>query len=165
MRAQRLVLIAAALLAAVPVVAQAEGFAGGGVGWARVNDGDFGGDGHSNTGWKAFVGGDTEIIGGEIQYIDFGRFGNGGRVHAWAPAVTAGFPLGGFKPYGKVGGAFLDVKHDGSIDDYHNTRAFWGVGGRFPILPSVGLRIEYERFNLKNSQHEDLISANGEILF
>lgn len=157
------VLIGVVLLAAAPIAARAEGALGGSIAWARVNGSDeFDG---SDAGWKAFIGGYGRILGGEVQYLDFGHLGSGGpRAHAWAADVTGGFPIGIFTPYGKIGGAFVDVRDTPVRDEYRHTKVFWGVGGRVAVVPGFGLRVEYERFNLQ-SEHEDLLSAGAEFRF
>ena len=168
---RHLALLGITALAALPLAAQAEGAVGGSAAWARLNGSDFADDG-SNMGWKAFIGGYSQIVGGEVQYIDFGHPGNyGSRLHAYTADLTGGWHFGGFYPYGKFGAAFVDVKHQNvhqeitsQTNDYHTTRAFWGVGARFPIVPAFGLRVEYERFQLRG-EHEDLASAGAEFRF
>lgn len=156
------------LIAASPIAAHAEAALGGSVGWARLNGSDFADNG-DDIGWKAVVGGYSQIFGVEAQYIDFGHPGDfGSRIHAYTGGLTGGwhFP-GGLYPYGKLGVAFEDVKHKNvneETDDYHRTNVFWGVGARFPLSPQFGLRAEYERFQLRG-EHEDLASAGAEFRF
>lgn len=167
------------LAAASPIAAHAEGALGGSVASARLNGSDFADLNGSTVGWKAFIGGYSQILGGELQYIDFGHPGNvGSRLHAYAADLTGGwhFPIGIY-PYAKIGAAFLDVKHesvgqelqnqgDEAADNpnYRRTKVFWGVGTRFPIAEHFGLRAEYERFYLLG-QHEDLLSGGAEFRF
>jgi len=166
------------LAMAMPVMAHAEGAIGGSVASARLNGSDFADLNGSTVGWKAFLGGYSQIFGGELQYIDFGHPGNrGSRLHAYTADVTGGWHFGEFYPFAKVGAAFLDVKHedvrsevsgqgDAAVDnpDYRRTKIFWGVGARLPITHGFGLRAEYERFYLLG-QHEDLLSGGAEFRF
>lgn len=159
------ILIAVALLGAtLPMAARADVTVGGSIGSARVNGGDFKGN---DFGYKIFVGSSYEqIIGGEINYVDFGHLGgsNGPRAHAWAPAVTLGVPLGFANLYGKFGEAFADVAHTPIRDEYRAAKPFYGLGARFGQATGLGLRVEYERYRLFQ-ENVDLASAGLEFRF
>lgn len=138
--------ISAVLAATVSVSAQAGMALGGSAGSARVNGGDFDG---SDTGWKVYAGGYGRFIGGEIGYVDFGQLGgNGPDAHAWAPAITAGVPLGATTLYGKFGAAFADVEGSSIREEYSDEAPFYGVGARIGAANGLGLRLEYERYEL-----------------
>lgn len=146
-------LATAAALLALP--SQAGMALGGSVGSARVNGGDFEG---SDTGWKVFIGGYSHILGGELNYVDFGDLGSAGPgARAWAPAVVAGIPFGGNSVYGKFGVAFADVEGSSLRQEYSDEDPFYGVGARFGAANGLGLRLEYERYKL---QREDLDQAS-----
>lgn len=138
---------AALLSAAVPFSASAAGLTlGANVGSARINSGDFEGD---DTGWKAHIGSSFgEVIGAEVGYIDFGKFGvEGTGANAWAPALTLGFPIGLAKLYGKGGVAFGDFEGSSVADESESTDPFWGAGLRIGMPRGLGFRAEYERYN------------------
>lgn len=164
------VLAATMIAAALPLAAAAEGISlGANVGSARVNQGDFEGD---DTGWKAHFGGSfTQIIGGEIGYVDFGHLGgnNGPRANAWTPAITVGLPLGMVNLYAKGGVAFADVEGSSVREEYKNNDPFYGVGMRVSLNPAnrnsgLGLRAEYERYQF-DREDIDMMQAGIELLF
>lgn len=138
---------------------------GGSLGSARVNEGDF--DGSDNS-WKVYAGTSfTEVIGGEVGYIDFGNLGGGNGPHAdsWNLAVTAGLPLGWVMPYGKAGVAFAEIDGSSLREEYSDQDPYYGVGLRFgPRSSPLGLRLEYERFAFQN-EDVDLASAGVEFRF
>lgn len=150
-------LIVAGLGLATALPAHAAGMVlGGSAGSARVNGGDFDG---SDTGWKAFVGGYGQYLGGEIAYVNFGRLGGdrGPEANAWAPAVTLGIPVGMASFYGKLGAAFADVEGSSVREEYKDETPFYGVGARFGDERGLGLRVEYERYEL---EREDVDQAS-----
>ena len=164
--------VAATLFAAtLPLAAAADGInLGASVGSARENQGDFEG---SDTGWKVHVGGAfSQIIGGEIGYVDFGHLGGsnaGPRARAWAPAVTVGAPLGMVNLYAKGGVAFADIEGSSVREEYKNNDPFWGVGMRVSLNPAnpnagLGLRAEYERYQFDHDEI-DMAQAGVELLF
>ena len=153
-------LVAAALL---PATAAAEFTFGGNLGSARVNGGDFEG---SDTGWKVHLGSTfQEFIGGEIGYIDFGDLGgNGPSAEAWTPAITAGFPIGMARLYGKGGVAFIDAEGTAVSEEYSENDPFFGVGLRIGMSPGMGFRAEYERYRFDN-EDVDVAQAGLEFNF
>lgn len=148
----RSALIPAALMAAtVPLGVQAAGLsAGANIGSARVNEGDFDG---SDMSWKAYVGSSfREIFGGELAYVDFGDLGGDGpRAKAWAPAVTAGLPIGqsGVRLYGKLGVAFAETEGTAVSEEFKNEDPFYGVGLSIGQQRGLGFRVEYERYRFE----------------
>lgn len=154
-------LVAAALLATLaPAPADAGTSVGANVGSARADGGDFDG---SDTSWKLHIGTDmTEFIGGEISYVEFDGFGP--EIHAWAPAITIGVPLGNARLYGKGGVAFADVEGQGLSDEYSDEEPFWGVGLRFGLLPGLGFRTEYERYRVGSTDF-DMAQVGLELTF
>jgi hypothetical protein len=135
-------------------------YAGGGIGYFRINSQNFLDEDDElkddRTSWKAFAGFNVnEIIGFEISHIDFGDSGNGplsldasGRTLA----ATLGFPVGdGSRLYIKAGTLFWDahasvanvisVSNDGD-DSFH------GIGMRIGGNQGLGLKVEYERYSI-----------------
>jgi hypothetical protein len=162
-------LIAAAVCAAsVPLNAHAGAAAGGSIGSARLNGGDFEG---SDFGWKGYVGSYGRILGGEVAYVNFGKLGGhdaAPEAQAYDAALLVGGPVGMAKLYGKAGVAFLDVEGYSVEQEVHDserdTRFFYGAGVRLGGDRGLGARLEYERFRLA-SQDEDMASAGLEFRF
>lgn len=164
------ILIGSVLAGAIPLSAHATGELGGSVGSSRVNQGDFQGN---DTSYKFYLGGAYEdMIGGELGYVDFGKFGgNGPDAKAWTGAVTLGLPLfdGFMVPFAKGGGAWEDVGGTNSTavtSGYKDEKPFYGLGVRLGDTRRMplGVRIEYERYQFRG-QHVDMPSAGLEYRF
>jgi len=148
-----------------------DAYVGAGVSQARIND--IFHSGHdfdlNNTAWKAFVGvRPIPFLGAEAQYMDLGsesrRFGfngaesTGGHVNAHAfSAFAVGFfplPVPWLDVFGKAGAARWTLNgHDNSslfALDEHGTDFAWGAGAQAHFGP-LGLRLEYEQFNVRNT--------------
>jgi hypothetical protein len=129
----------------------------------------------NNTAWKAFIGiKPLPFLGVEANYMDLGsesrRFGFGGfsdRGHVDAHAFSAfavGFvplPLRFIDVFGKAGAARWNLNgHTDSslfaIDD-HGTDFAWG-GGAQAHFGALGLRLEYEQFNVRNTDGVKAVS-------
>jgi hypothetical protein len=176
----RKVLFAALLLAGPAGAAYAQipdAYIGAGVSQAHV--GNIFGSGRdfdlNNTAWKAFVGvRPLPFLGIEANYMDLGsesrRFGfNGGdyRAHVNAHAFSAfavGFvplPVPFLDIFGKAGAARWTLDgHDNAslfaLDD-HGTDFAWG-GGAQAHFGALGLRLEYEQFNVRNTDGAKVVS-------
>jgi hypothetical protein len=139
------VLAATVIVATVPLTAAADFTIGANAGSARINEGDFEGD---DTGWKIHAGGNfNQIIGGEVGYVDFGKYGvEGTGARAITPAVTLGVPLGMAALYAKGGVAFANVEGSSIREEYKNEDPFYGVGLRIGMKNGLGFRAEYERY-------------------
>ena len=151
-----------AALCAAPT-ASADVTVGANVGSARADGGDF--DGNDSS-WKLHVGSSfTEFVGGEIGYVEFdGVTGNGAEIQAWAPAITVGVPVGTARFYGKGGVSFADVEGQGLADEYSDEEPFYGVGVSLGLLPGLGLRVEYERYQV-GATDIDMAQAGLELRF
>jgi hypothetical protein len=157
-------------------------FVGAGVTQATVDD-IFGFGSHlriNDTSWKGFVGFKPPVIplGVEADYIDLGSqsrdfgFTTG---HADAKAF-AGFLIG-YLPipvplvdlYGKVGAArwqlngFETRPSLFSVDD-RGTEFAWGIGAQFH-LQQFAIRMEYENFNIRNTDGARLYTVGGAFYF
>jgi hypothetical protein len=150
-----------------------DAYIGAGISQARIDD--IFDSGHdldlNNTAWKALVGiRPLPFLGAEASYIDLGsesrRFGfDSARVDAHAfSAFAVGFvplPLPFVDVFGKAGLARWNLNgHTNSslfaIDD-HGTDFAWG-GGAQAHFGALGLRLEYEQFNVRNTNGVKAVS-------
>lgn len=177
---RKLLVIAIFGLAATAAQAQLpDAYVGAGVSQARL-DNIFGSGSDfdlNNTAWKAFIGiRPIPFLGAEVNYMDLGsesrRFGFGGygeRGHVDAHAFSAfavGFlplPLPFVDVFAKAGAARWNLNgHTDSslfaIDD-HGTDFAWG-GGAQAHFGALGLRLEYEQFNVRNTDGAKVVSVD-----
>ena len=177
MNRKLLVIIAAALssVISIPQVNAASGlYVGGGVGQTTIKD---------NTGTatfdsddaslKAFVGYRFNLIpiidlAVEGGYTDFGKPSQpvGGqnmqfKLNGYNAAGLLIFPLGPIDLYGKAG--LLSWKSDfsagGATTSTSGTDSFYGVGVGF-YLWKLGIRAEYERYQIKDVDRLEMLSVN-----
>jgi len=139
------VIAATVIVATLPLAAAADFTLGANAGSARINQGDFEGN---DTGWKVHMGGSyNQIIGGELGYVNFGKYGaDNSNANAFTPAVTLGVPVGIANFYAKGGVAFADVEGSSVREEYKNEDPFYGVGLRIGMPNGIGFRAEYERY-------------------
>jgi hypothetical protein len=139
------VIAATVIVATLPLAAAADFTFGANAGSARINEGDFEGD---DTGWKLHIGGNyNQIIGGEVGYADFGKYGvEGTGARAITPAITLGVPLGLATLYAKGGVAFANVEGSSVREEYKHEDPMYGVGMRIGMTNGIGFRAEYERY-------------------
>jgi hypothetical protein len=150
-------------------------YAGGGVVTGSVNNVFSSGLDLNNTNWKLFAGlhPAQSPLGIEAEYIDFGSVTNQ-IAHAQGNVLAADLmlyvPL--FVPplsaYGKAGMARWQVS--GSVlngfagFDEHATQFTWGVGAKAQF-GAFAARIEYERFNILNTDGANVITIGGQFTF
>ena len=162
------VALATALLGAISIPqAYAAGglYLGAGVGDSTIKDGSFD---SNDTGYKAFVGYrfnmipiiDLAVEGG---YTDFGKPSQNNATFKLTGYNAAGlliFPLGPIDLYGKLG--LLSWKADASTGggSSSGTDAFYGVGAGFNIW-KIGIRAEYERYQIKDVDRVDMVSVSA----
>lgn len=175
---RKLLIAATLLLGATAAYAQIpDAYVGAGVSQAEIdNIADISHDYKlNNTAWKAFLGVKLlPFLGVEANYMDLGsdsrNFGFAGfydRAHVDAHAFS-GFAVG-YVPlpvpfldvFGKLGAARWSLNgHDNSslfaIDD-HGTDFAWGVGAQ-GRLGALGLRLEYEQFDVRNTDGAKVVS-------
>lgn len=176
----RNLLIGATLALAATSTVQAQlpdAYVGAGVTQARI-DNIFGSGNDfnlNNTAWKVYAGvRPIPFLGLEANYMDlgsesrrYGFYGYGDDFHAGAHAFSAfavGFvplPLPFIDVFGKAGAARWDLsgRTDSSlfaIDD-HGTDFAWGGGAQAHFGP-LGLRLEYEQFNVRNTDGVKAVS-------
>jgi hypothetical protein len=175
---RKFLLAASLLLATSGAYAQLpDAYIGAGVSQARM-DNIFGSGRDfdlNNTAWKAFVGiRPIPFLGIEANYMDLGResrrFGFNGadyRAHVDAHAFSAfavGFlplPVPFLDIFAKAGAARWTLDgHDNAslfaLDD-HGTDFAWG-GGAQAHFGALGLRLEYEQFNVGNTDGAKVVS-------
>jgi len=181
MKTRRVVLMAAILAGVSAVQANAADglYLGAGVGQSTVKDDSTGGNFDSTaTGYKAFAGYRFNKIpivdlAAEAGYVDFGKPSQdiaGQRVdfklHGGYLAGLLILPLGPFDIYGK-GGA-LSWKSESNAGATNASRsgtdAFYGVGAAFYFW-KMGVRAEYERYQIKEVDRVDMLSVSALIQF
>lgn len=145
-------------------------YLGGGVGYSKVNGEDFtnvnGDISESQGSWKAIVGVKmSPMLSLEGQFIDFGA-ANRNTDHVKATAWTAGAVLNVFgenpiSPYGKVSALFWETDNffNNISMNQSGTDLALGIGVRFTFAGRLSLRTEYERFEMDNTQVDNVSAA------
>lgn len=171
-------IFATAGLATVSVPAAARDsavYAGGGVGYYRIDGEDFLTEDDdlkdNRSGIKAFVGTNiNDVFGLEAAYVDFRDSADGPitlEAEGYTVGATVGVPLDdSVRLYGKIGQLFWDST--ASLGDLSASRdgddPFVGVGVRFGESPGVGVKVEYERYELDDTT-VDMPSVNLNVAF
>ena len=128
----------------------------------------------SDAAYKAFVGYRFNLIpiidlAVEGGYIDFGKPSqtlSGQNVqfklHGYDAAALLIFPLGPIDLYGKVGMLSwkADVTPSGTGSSTSGSDPFYGVGVGFYIW-KIGIRAEYERYNIKDTDTVQMYSLSA----
>lgn len=144
-------------------------YAGGGLGYFRVEDQDFfGADDDLDDEQVAF-----KLYGGmnfnrwlaaELGYVNFGEASEtSGDFEAQGAtiALIGSWPIGNFAPYVKVGQMFWESESDvlGVSDDEDGNDTFGGLGLQFSMTDNIKLRGEYERYQVEDADI-DMASVN-----
>lgn len=177
MTIKRVLLTAAMLGVAATFQARAADglYLGAGVGQSTVKDDTTGGTFDSTaTGYKAFAGYRFNKIpivdlAGEVGYVDFGKPSQDVgsqrvdfKLHGGYLAGLLIFPIGPFDLYGK-GGA-MSWKAESNVGATNASRsgtdAFYGVGAAFYFW-KLGVRAEYERYQIKEVDRVDMLSVSA----
>jgi opacity protein-like surface antigen len=155
---------AALCLTSPPLAAQDTGvYVGAGVGSMGVDIGGFGGD---DVGYKVFGGWMfNPYIGGELEYIDGGTAEDRGieiDVSGFNASLRGAYPLGDqFSVFAKVGMMFWEADVSSfevrGTDDGEDLS--WGVGLGFDFADNLGVTVEYQGFEIEDTDTVDLISA------
>jgi OmpA-OmpF porin, OOP family len=131
----------------------------------------------NTTTWKAFVGYRfMRFIGAEAAYVDFGKASdtlNGGntvdaKTHGETLEVTGTLPLGDFfEIYGKAGYLWwnTDLSGQSQSDSSSGNDPVYGAGARVIIAKKFGIRLEYEKFKIKDTKDVYLTTAGFEWRF
>ena len=115
----------------------------------------------------------NRFLGVEVDYINLGKpsgavvpgFNVDASVDGFAPYVVGTIPLGRFfEVYGRLGYYFYDanLRQDSELDgrvqfDEESEDLVWGGGIGANIGEKLNLRLEYERFDLKNLDDADAV--------
>jgi OOP family OmpA-OmpF porin len=156
---------AAALCLATPALAADEGgvYVGAGIGSMGVDVGGFSGDDFA---YKVFGGWMfNPYIGAELEYLDGGTAEDRGveiDVSGFNASLKGAYPFTDqFSVFAKVGMLFWDAdvssfEVNGSDDGEDFS---WGVGLGFDFSDNLGVTLEYQGFEIEDTDTVDLISA------
>ena len=141
-------------------------YLGAGVGQSTIKDSGFDA---TDTAFKAFAGYRFNIIpiidlAVEGGYTDFGKPSQSNvqfKLHGYDAAGLLIFPLGPFDLYGKVGMLSWTASGGGTSS---GTDPFYGVGAGFNIW-KIGIRAEYERYQIKNTDSVQMYSLSALFMF
>ncbi len=178
MNRNSVVLTAAALMcsaAAFPARATGGLYLGAGVGEATVKEDTSAGNFDENaTGYKAFIGYRFDKLplvdlAAEGGYVDFGKpsktFGAQNvqfKLHGGYAAGLVIFPLGPLDLYGKGGviSARTESSIGGATSSHTSSNGFYGVGAGFYVW-KIGIRAEYERYQIKDVDRVQMLSVSA----
>ena len=172
-------ILSIALFVGAPA-AQAGIYFGASVGQAEVKEEDNGFSFSSNdTAYKGFVGWSFfKFFGVEASYVDFGTQEDTPTpgtdlsvdVNAADAFVVGQLPLGKhFELFAKYGAIWWDSKTEiagipGSESDSGSDPAY-GAGVKFRFAHFFGIRAEYERFDIQDTDKVDMASVGAEFKF
>ena len=158
--------LAGTVLASTPVLAADDGggYLGAGIGSYGVDAGAFSDE---DFGFKVFGGWMLNpYVGGELEYIDGGRVEEGGAsldMTGFNASLKAVYPIDMFSLYAKAGVYFwdADVRIQGEGQGSDSGEDFsWAVGLGIDFSDTVGMTIEYQGFEVEDTDTTDFISAN-----
>jgi len=156
---------AAALCLATPVLAADDGgvYVGAGVGSMGVDVGGFSGD---DVGYKVFGGWMfNPYIGAELEYLDGGTAEDRGveiDVSGFNASLRGAYPISEqFSVFAKVGMLFwdADVSSSGISGSDDGEDFSWGLGLGFDFSDNLGVTLEYQGFEVEDTDTVDMISA------
>lgn len=130
----------------------------------------------NTTAWKGFVGYRfMRFIGFEASYVDFGKASDDisgqnvdVKTHGEVAEITGTLPLGSFfEIYGKAGYLWWNTDVSGSSNSNSNSGddPVYGAGARLIFGKRFGLRLEYEKFDIKDTKSVYLTTAGLEWRF
>lgn len=172
------VVVASAIVLALPARADSGIYIGGGVGQTRIEDSagnpagtDFS---ESGTGLKLFAGYHLDIIplislAAEVGYRDLGEASRTAagvdtdyRVDGFDYAVLAGVGLGPVDLFGRVGAMQYDLQKNfgGAKNDYDGTAPVYGVGVWLTLF-GLGVRAEYEKIEIDELDNVEMVSVSA----
>lgn len=160
-----LALIAASAFAISPAQAEDNGFyVGAGVGDFGIDVGPFDG---SDTGFKVFGGYQfMKYLAAELEYVDGGTVDLGPLdidVSGFNLSGVGILPLGEkFNLFAKLGMIFWDASARGKGGGDDSGEDFsWGIGGGYSFTDHFGVRVEYQGFEIEDSDTVDMISLGA----
>jgi OOP family OmpA-OmpF porin len=150
---------------AAPALAADEGlYIGAGVGSMGVDVGGFSGD---DVGYKVLAGWMlTPYLGAEVEYIDGGTAEDRGveiDVSGFNASLRGAYPFTDqFSVFAKVGMMFWDADVDSfDVSGSDSGEDFsWGVGAGFDFTDNLGVTVEYQGFEIEDTDTVDLVSAS-----
>ncbi|HWJ05665.1 MAG TPA: outer membrane beta-barrel protein [Steroidobacteraceae bacterium] len=158
--------LAGTMLAATPALAADEGgaYVGAGVGNYGVDVGAFSGD---DTGYKVFAGWMLNPwLGGELEYLDGGsaeESGAGLDMTGFNASLKAVYPIDQFSLFAKAG-LYLwdaDVRIAGEGRGSDSGEDFsWGIGVGYDFTDNFGVTVEYQGFEVEDTDTTDFVSAS-----
>lgn len=161
--------------AALQARAESGLYLGGGIGQATVKDGTPAGEFDAdNAAYKVFVGYRVGLLpfmdlAAEGGYVNFGKPSQtlGGqnaefKLHGAYGAGLLIFPVGPIDLYGKLGiiNAQAESRFGVTSSSSTDTDAFYGAGVGFRIW-KIGLRAEFERYQIRNVDRVQMFSLNA----
>jgi opacity protein-like surface antigen len=168
-----------ALLAALPAAAYADltwsdvsgPYIGAGYGESKNQDIDntgIGGGKDTDHAWKAFIGAEGSVLGFEVGYVDLGTTSNAiGSVDAkgGTAELLLSLPINPqFKLFAKGGAFYADVTS--RVLGFERSDTTWeptyGAGVGFNFNRNIGLRGEWERFDIRNNGAITSAVGNGD---
>lgn len=158
-----LALIAASAFAVTPALADDSGFyVGAGIGEFGVDVGGFDG---SDTGFKLFGGYHfNKYFGLELEYLDGGTVEDSGLeldVSGFNASGIGVLPVGeNFSLFAKLGMLFWDVDTNGFGSDSGEDFS-WGIGAGYSFTDQFGMRLEYQGFEIEDTDMVDMISLGA----
>jgi hypothetical protein len=143
-------------------------YLGAGLGQSTIQDNSVSLDA-SDTAYKAFVGYRFNLIpiidlAVEGGYTDFGKPTQSNvsfKLHGYDAAGLLIFPIGPIDLYGKVGMLSWTASGGGTSS---GTDPFYGVGAGFNIW-KIGIRAEYERYQIQNTDKVQMYSLSALFMF
>ncbi len=167
------VMVLAGSALALPNAAWAEVYLGGGYGMTESTDiDDLGVGDDTDEGWKGFLGaGVGRVFSWEVGYVDLGQLGGQGflpmlEVKGWTADLLLGLPIGNLTLFGKAGGFRAETEF-GPFED-ENWELKYGAGVGFNITRNLGLRFEWERYELSDIPilgDTDIEMASASLIF
>jgi OOP family OmpA-OmpF porin len=112
-----------------------------------------------------------KFFGVEGSYVDFGSPEDSGftiEPDGWDAFAVGVLPIGErFEVFGKLGLLWWDADISGSgfSDSDSGSDTAWGVGGAFKIGDHFAVRLEYEVFDIEDTEDVNLFSVGGEWRF
>ena len=154
-------LVAATALVAAPAMAADDAgfYVGAGIGYSSLDVGSFSG---SDTGFRLLAGYQfMKYFAVEAEYVDGGSPDDGGLkidLSGFNLSAMGMLPLGEqFDLYAKLGMIWWDAKAHGFGKDSGEDFS-WAVGAGYSFTDQFGVRLEYQGFEIEDTDTADLFS-------
>jgi OOP family OmpA-OmpF porin len=158
-------LVAASAFAISPAMAAENGpYIGAGIGDFGVDVGGFDG---SDTGFKVFGGYRfMDYFAAELEYLDGGTVEDRGfeiDVSGWNVSGVGRLPIGDkFNVFAKLGMIFWDADLSGIESASDSGEDFsWGIGAGYSFTDQFGMQVEYQGFEIEDTDTVDMISLGA----